>query len=326
MKNNDFYIRGIFITILVLLGLLLPLVIKDFYILHIIIAIMIWSMLTLGIRLVLTAGHLNVAQASFMGIGAYASGALALKLGWSFWVCLPLAGIVSAILAVVIGIPTLRIKGAYFVIITLGLSEVCRRIWMMWYDVFGGPQGLLGIPTPDPIKVGGLSIMFNSKIDYFYLSFVLFLLTIFVMWRFEKSRAFLILKSLPQADLLSECSGVNIMKYKVVAFALGAFFAGLAGSFWAHYYTYCSPWDFTLHASFYMLMYAVVGGTGTILGPLLGTAFMLSLEEILRPFKEFVPLILGAILISVLLFIPGGLISIPDRMREAVTAIKRRVP
>ena len=317
MKNNT-HVQKIIVAALALASLIFPLMLKDPYVLHIAISIMIWSMLTLGIRLVLLAGHLNVAQASFMGMGAYASGVLALKLGWSFWLCLPVAGVIAAALAVIVGLPTLRIKGAYFVIITLGLAEVCRRIWMMWDSLFGGPQGLLGIPPPDPIKLGDLAIMFTSKVHFFYLAFILFAITVFVMRRFEISRAGLILKALPQADLLAECSGVNIMKYKVAAFALGAFFAGIAGSFWAHYFTYCSPWDFTLGASFTMLMYAVMGGTGFIAGPIVGCAVMLTLDEVLRPFKEYVPLILGIILIVVLLFIPGGFVSIPGRIRDAV--------
>lgn len=322
MKNKDSNIKKAIVAVLVLAGLAFPLVASDPYILHIVISIMIWSILALGIRLVMISGHLNVAQASFMGMGAYASGVLALKLGWSFWFCLPAAGVIAAILAVAVGYPTLKIKGAYFVIITIGLTEVCRRIWMMWDSLFGGPQGLLGIPTPNPIRLGSLVILFDSKVHFFYLALVLFLLTIFVMRRFEVSRAGLILKSLPQADLLAECTGVNIMKYKLVAFTIGAFFAGLAGSFWAHYFTYCSPWDFTLGASFTMLMYAVMGGVGSIAGPILGCAIMLTLDEALRPFKEFMPLVLGTILIVVLMFIPGGFVSIPGKIREG---LKRRV-
>ncbi len=315
---NKASIKKIIVAIAVLVGALLPFFIEDQYILHIFISILIWSIMALGIRIVLISGHLNVAQASFMGMGAYASGVLATKLGWSFWFCLPAAGLVAAFLALLVGLPTLRIKGAYFVIITIGLAEVCRNVWMMWDSLFGGPQGLLGIPTPNPIKLGGLEITFLSKVDFFYLALILFLLTVFVMYRFERSRAGLILKSIRQADLLAECLGVKIMKYKLAAFALGAFFAGLGGSFWAHYSTYCSPWDFTLHTSFTMLIYVMIGGMGSILGPIVGCALMMTLDEFLRPFKEFVPLILGTILILVLLFFPGGFVSIPERLRKVL--------
>ncbi len=322
MPNKNLFLKKMMVVILVAAGFLLPLIIKDPYLLHIIISIYIWSILTLGIRIVLLAGHLNAAQASFMGIGAYSSGVLALKLGWSFWFCLPAAGILSALLALGIGYPTLRIKGAYFVIVTLGLTEVFRHIWMMWESLFGGPQGLLGIPAPDSVRIFHLAIAFNSKVPFYYLALVLFLITVLVMHRFDLSRVGLILRAIPQSELLAECAGVNIMKYKLAAFAVGAFFAGLAGSFWAHYFTYCSPWDFTLSASFTMLLYAVMGGLGSVLGPILGSALMLTLDELLRPFKQFMPIILGAILILVLLFVPGGIVSIPDKIRNVL----KRVP
>ncbi|MBI5605199.1 MAG: branched-chain amino acid ABC transporter permease [Deltaproteobacteria bacterium] len=318
MQNKNNLLQKGFVTILVLAGIFLPLLIKDQYILHIIISIFIWSILTLGIRMVLLAGHLNCAQASFMGLGAYGSGVLALKLGWSFWLCLPAAGIIAAILALGIGYPTLRIKGAYFVIVTLGLTEVIKHIWMMWTGLFGGPQGLLGIPMPDPIRVFNWVILFNSKVPFYYLALILFLLTVLVMHRFDLSRVGLILKAIPQSDLLAECVGVNIMKYKLTAFVVGAFFAGLAGSFWAHYFTYCSPWDFTLGASFTMLLYAIMGGIGSVAGPIIGTALMLILDEVLRPFKEYMPIILGGILVLVLLFAPGGILSIPEKFRHAL--------
>jgi len=317
MQNKNNFLQKIIETFLVLCGLLLPLVVKDPYILHIIISIYIWSILSLGIRILLLAGHLNAAQATFMGMGAYGSGVLALKLGWSFWLCLPAAGLISAILALGIGYPTLRIKGAYFVIVTLGLTEVFRHIWMMWDSLFGGPQGLLGIPNPNPIKIFHLVIAFNSKVPFYYLAFLLFLLTLLVMHRFDLSRVGLILKAIAQMDLLAECAGVNIMKYKLTAFVVGAFFAGLAGSFWAHYFTYCSPWDFTLGASFTMLLYAVMGGAGSVIGPILGSALMLILDELLRPFKEYMPIFLGAILILILLYVPGGIISIADKIRNS---------
>lgn len=311
---NKAYIKNIIVAVAVMVGVALPLIFKNQYIIHIFIAMMIWSIMALGIRVVLISGHLNVAQASFMGIGAYASGVLAVKLGWSFWFCLPAAGLIAAFLALLIGFPTLRIKGAYFVIVTIGLSEVCRNVWMMGDKLFGGPQGLLGIPTPDPVKLGSLEIMFYSKVEFFYLAFILFLLTVFILYRFEKSRAGLILNSIRQQDLLTECLGIKIMKYKLAAFVLGAFFAGLGGAFWAHYFTYCSPWDFTLHNSFTMLMYVMIGGLGSILGPIVGCVVMIATEEVLRPFKEFVPLIMGTILILILLFFPGGLVAIPQRL------------
>jgi branched-chain amino acid transport system permease protein len=316
MQNSILSKKNVMIVLFLAAGFLLPLVVTGPYQLHIIIAIYIWSMLTLGVRLVLLAGPLNLAQASFMGMGAYASGILAINLGWSFWFCLPVAGILTALLALGIGYPTLRIKGAYFVMVTFGVTEVCRHVWMMWSSLFGGPQGLLGIPRPDPIHLPGLTIAFTSKVPFYYLALILLLITVLVMHRLDRSRVGLTLRAIPQADLLAECVGVNIMGYKVAAFVIGSFFAGIAGSFWAHYFTYCSPWDFTYVASFNMLIYAVMGGLGSVLGPIIGCFIMLGIDELLRPFKEFMPIVLGFILIGVLLFVPGGFISIPERIRS----------
>jgi branched-chain amino acid transport system permease protein len=289
--------------------------VKDPYLLHIFISIYIWSILTLGIRLILITGHLNAAQASFMGMGAYTSGILALKLGWSFWIGLPIAGVVAAVLALAIGYPTLKIKGVYFVMVTFGLTEVFRHIWMMWTGLFGGPQGLLGIPRPGAIKIGGWVLAFTTKVPFYYLAFVLMVFTIIVMRRLDSSRMGMTLRSIPQADLLAESVGVNVMGYKVLAFVIGSFFAGLAGSFWGHYFTYASPWDFTFANSVNMLIYAVMGGPSSVWGPIIGCFVMLTLDEILRPIQQFMPIVLGAILITVLLFIPGGFITIPQRVR-----------
>lgn len=307
--------RIVFIPLFLAIGILLPLGITDPYILHILITIYMWSVLSLGIRLVLLGGPLNLAQASFMGMGAYTSGLLALRLGWSFWLCMPAAGTVAALLALAIGYPTLRIKGAYFVIVTFGITEVFRHIWMMWDSLFGGPQGLLGIPRPDPIHIAGWTIAFTSKLPFYYIALVLLLLATFVMHRLDLSRMGLTLSAIRQTDLLAECVGVNIMAYKVRAFVISSFFAGIVGSFWAHYFTYCSPDDFTFLASFQMLVYAVMGGMGSALGPVLGCIVMLGLDELLRSFQQYMPIVLGGILILCLLYLPGGFISIMARIR-----------
>jgi len=318
MKNNQSGWEKVILPVLVGLGFLLPLFVKDPYYFHILISIFIWSILTLGIRLILVVGHLNAAQATFMGMGAYTSGILAKNLGWSFWLGLPIAGVVAAILALAVGYPTLKIKGVYFVMVTFGLTEVFRHIWMMWTDLFGGPQGLLGIPRPNPIKLGVLTIAFTTKVPFYYLALILLLITVVVMQRLDRSRVGMTLRSIPQADLLAECIGVNVMGYKVLAFVIGAFFAGLAGSFWGHYFTYASPWDFTWSNSLYMLIYAVMGGPGSVWGPIVGCFVMLVVDELLRPIHQYMPIVLGSILILVLLFIPGGFITIPERVRGLV--------
>ena len=317
MRDSRSTIRSAIGLFFIFMGFLLPFVLDPYY-LHIFINIFIWSILTLGIRIVLLAGYFNAAQASFMGMGAYFSALMAMKLGWSFWICLPFAGLMTALLAVMIGFPILRIKGVYFVMAAFALTEVFRHIWMMWKALFGGPQGLLGIPRPDAIHIAGWTLSFTTKDPFYYLAFFLFLIALAMARRIDLSRFGMTLRAISQTDLLAEAVGVSLIRYKVTAFALGSFFAGIAGSFSAHYYTYASPWDFTMISSLYMVMYAVVGGMGSFFGSVVGCFLLLGLDEILRPFKEYVPILFGLILIAVLRFLPGGVITLPERILSLV--------
>ena len=321
MRNKVFTIKIVLIPSLIAAGFLFPLITQNPYHLHVLINIFIWCILALGIRIILVAGHLNAAQASFMGIGAYGSALLVMKLGWSFWLAMPAAGLIAAFISALVGYSTFRIKGAYFVMVTFAITEVCRQVWMMWKGLFGGAEGLLGIPRPAPIDLAGITISFTSKVPFYYLALSLFLIAVLIYHRLHISRFGLTLRSFPQAELLAECSGINVIRHKVIAFVVSSFFAGIAGSFAAHYFTYASPWDFVWTNSLYMLLYAVIGGVSTVAGPILGCFVMLGLDELLRPFKQYMPIFLGAVLIFVLLFLPDGLCSIPERMR---TLLKRR--
>jgi branched-chain amino acid transport system permease protein len=318
MKIRSFNLNRGLIALFVVIGFLIPLGVGNPYLLHIFITIFIWTILSLGVRIVMIVGHLNGASATFMGIGAYTSGILAINLGWSFWVCLFISGVVAGVLAMAIGYPILRVKGAYFIMVTFGLSEIFTRICMMSTKLFGGPQGLLGIPRPEAIKIAGLTIAFSSKIPFYYLAFLLMLITLLVMYRIDASRLGMTFRAIPQSDVLAECVGVNVMAHKILAFVIGCFFSGVAGSFWAHYSSYASPWDFGWLSSLYMLIYVVIGGKATVLGPIVGCVALLILDEVLRPVQLYIPIFLGGILIGVLLFIPNGLISLPERVRSLI--------
>lgn len=315
MKNKQITWTSRILIILAVAAFFLPMVNDNPYFLHICIVIFIWSILTLGIRIVLLTGHLNAAQGGFMGMGAYFSAVLTMKMGFSFWISLPLSAIGVTLLAIIIGFPILRIKGAYFVMITFGVTEVFRQIWMLWKDVFGGPEGLFGVPKPTPIDLFGLEISFTSKTSIYYLAFIALFITVIVMRRIDHSRLGMILRSFPQAEPLSESVGISIRGYKLLAFAIGSFFAGIGGTIWAHYFTYASPFDYTFTNSLYMLMYAAIGGSQTVLGPIVGCIALLGLDEYLGEFEHYTPIILGVILIFVLLYLPGGLITLPERIK-----------
>lgn len=284
---------------------------QDPYLLNLLITTGIWSTSVWGVRVIMSTGQLTLGHAAYMAVGAYASTLLTMKVGLSFWLAFPLAGLISSFIALLIGYPTLRIKGVYFSIITFAFAEIIRLIIVHWPSLLGGFGGIANIPAPSSI----FSISFTSRIPFYYLILGISLLTYLVMVRVDKSRLGKIFSSIHESDTLAESIGINIMKYKVTAFCLGCFFAGLSGSFYAHYFNFTSPEFFTIWQSIYCLIFAIVGGAGSVWGPPLGSLFMTLVPELLRVAREYEPVIYAIILILIMFVLPGGLITLPDRLR-----------
>jgi branched-chain amino acid transport system permease protein len=291
--------------------LVLPAVNQDPYILNIFITTGIWATSVWGVRLIMSTGQLTLGHAAYMAVGAYASTLLVMRAGLSFWLAFPLSGFISAFIALLIGYPTLRIKGVYFSIITFAFAEIIRLIIVNWPSLLGGFGGIPNIPAPEPV----FSIRFTSRIPYYYLILAVSLLTYLIMARLERSRIGKIFSSIHESDTLAESIGINLMKYKMTAFCLGCFFAGLSGSFYAHYFNFTSPEFFTIWQSIYCLIFVLVGGAGSILGPPLGVFFLTLVPELLRVAKEYEPVVYAVILILVMFLLPGGLITLPARLR-----------
>ena len=306
--------RNIVLIPLVILLAVLPAFIRDPYILNILITTGIWATSVWGVRLIMTTGQLTLGHTAYMAVGAYASTLLVMKGGLSFWLALPLAGLTAALVALLIGYPTLRIKGVYFSIITFAFAEIIRLIIVNWPGFLGGSGGIPGIPAPTPV----FSISFTGRIPFYYLILVISGLTYLVMEGIERSRIGKIFSVIHESDTLAESFGINIMKYKMIAFALGCFFAGVSGSVYAHYYNFTSPEFFTIWQSVYCLLFVIVGGIGSVLGPVLGTFFMTLVPEILRQTKEYEPVVYAVILILVMFLLPGGLITLPARIRGKI--------
>lgn len=310
--NKDKLVKKVGCAVLLILLLTLPLFVKDPYTLHILIITIMNVILAVSIRLILTVGEMSIAHAAFMAIGGYTSALLVTRLGLSFWLTLLLGGIMATIIAILIGYITLRLKGFYFSLVTLAFAEIVLIVITRWDSLLGGYAGISDIPPPNPV----FGIEFTSKVPYYYLILLLGIVTIAIMYRIDKSWLGRIFNSIRQSALLSESMGINIMRYKVLAFAIGCFFAGIVGAFQAHYYTVLAPAFFTLWESIYCLIYAQVGGVANIAGPAVGAIFLTIIPEFLRAANEFQPLIFGAILIVVILFLPGGLITIPGKIRS----------
>lgn len=295
---------------LVVVLISVPFFITVQYYLGVIIVILMNILMATSIWLILMTGQASLGHAAFSAIGGYVSAAFVSSYGFSFWPSLLIAIVTTAIIALFIGSITLRIKSHYFIIVTAAFGEIVRIVFSMIERPFGGLIGILNLPPPDPIGIPGLLVIdFHSKVAYYYLTVVLTMVCIVILHRIHNSRIGLILRSIDQADKLSESVGINIMRYKVLSFVIGSSIAGLAGVLYAFNARSMLPVSFTFWNSIYALIYASVGGLTTIAGPILGATVFTVLSEVLRPAQMFEPVIFGLVLIVFMMFFKNGLLG-----------------
>lgn len=248
------------------------------------------ALLALSIWLTLACGLLSMANAAFMGIGAYVSALLSLNAGWPFAAVLVAAGVAPALVALIIGIPTLRLSGVYLAMATLAFGEVVR-ITVLNLEITGGPEGLNGIPQ----STQGWHIVA-------ILAFVVYGLT-----RMQRSRVGRAFESIREDDVAASLMGIDVARYKLFAFVLGAAMAGVAGGLNAHFTFFISPREYGFENAVDILTMAVLGGTGSLIGPMLGAAILTLLPELLRFLNEFRGIFNGIVLVLVVLFLPKGI-------------------
>ncbi len=289
---------------------LLPLIVRDQYYQHLMVLTGLSVIATISLNLVLTTGQLSIAQAAFLGIGAYTSTLLVLRIGVSFWLALPMAGLAAGVVGVLIGLPTLKMRGVYFAIATFAFGELVRMVFTNWISLFGGVGGILNIPAPNPIPFAGGAIHFQTKASFYYLVLAAMLLSILINYRLLHSRIGRAFQAIEQAEALAEQSGIPVMKYKILAFFISSFLTGLAGSLYAHYTYYIAPGFFSFWESVHYILMAVVGGVGTIGGPIIGAVFLTFLTEVFRATREYEMVIYALALILVILFLPKGLMGL----------------
>jgi len=253
------------------------------------------------------SGQTCLGIAGFFCIGAYTEAVLATKLHLSFWLLLPVSGIVTALIGLLIALPTLKMRGIYLSIVTLGFSEIVRLIALNWTGVTGGALGIKGIPAPE---LFGYSIK-NAK-SYYYIFLVIAALFLFVTNRVVHSRVGRAWMSIREDQLASRSLGVETPKYKAMNFMYGAFWAGVVGATYAPYVKFIDSTYFTLDEGWNVLSMVIIGGQGTLLGPILGAGIVNFITEILRPIGEW-RLVAFAILIIVMLWLrPQGLAGASD--------------
>ena len=277
---------------------------------RVLIEIFIWAVVSLGFRLILTAGQLSLAQVSFMGLGAYTVAILTTQVHVSYWICLPLAGVFSGFFALLIGYISLRARGIHFALATFAISEVIRLIWIEWKTLFGGVGGIPNIPSPNPL----LGLKFSSILSFYYFAFAVLLFTVLVMYRLAQSRFGMVLLTLEKSENLSQSIGVNTFRYKLIAFITGSFFAGLGGAVHSTFFHYVGPEDFSIHQTFYVLIYVLAGGANSIFGTLLGVFSLILGLKLIHNLPNFnpvwEPLFLGGVLLIIMKFRPEGIISL----------------
>lgn len=289
---------------------LLPVLIKDPYFMHVLVMIILNIFIALSLFIIVRTGQLSIGHAAFMAVGGYSSALMVMKLGISPWLGLPLAGLIVAGFAALVGYPCLRIRGFYFVLITFAINEIVRLLVLNLDDLTGGADGLQRIPRFSDIRLLGVpGIRFASLAANYYLILLLCLGAFFFVARLWKSRIGRICEGIETNDRLSASIGIDIMKYKMLMFVIGCFLVGMGGSFFAHYQRFLSPADFTIWNSIYMLMYIQVGGIGSIPGAIVGAVLITLLTEIFRFALSYQPLIFGCLLILVMLWLPEGVIT-----------------
>ncbi|WP_171904645.1 branched-chain amino acid ABC transporter permease [Sporolituus thermophilus] len=280
--------------------------IKTYY-LHIAILSLINALLALGLNVIAGyTGQLSLAQAAFFGIGSYTTALLMLQQKISFWLAAPLGIACATLIAILIGIPTLRLKGPYFVISTLGFGEIVRLILLNWESVTRGPNGLPGIPAPDPISLGFTVLAFDTKVAAYYLNLTVLLLVLVVYSNTINSRVGRALRAIRNDQIAAEVMGINLTFYKVLAFAGGAALSGLAGALYAGYIRFISPDTFTLGEAINILVMMVLGGMGTIIGPILGSVIITYLLETMRILADYRLIIYGLLMFIIILYLPSG--------------------
>ncbi len=291
--------------VIVALLAIVPAVVTNLYHIQVMIFIGIYTILTLSLNLLNGyVGLLSIGHAAFYGIGAYASAKLVMTAGLPFPLAMLGAGAVAGLIGYLIAKPTLRLSGIYMTLATLGFNMIFFLILQNWMSFTNGPLGIMDIPPPN---IFGYEI--ETRVQYYYLVFFLVLLTVVSMHRLMTCRFGRALVSIRENELAAEAMGVHTTRYKIQAFVLAAFYAGIAGSFYAHFVKYISPDSFYIYESFILLAMLAFGGQGNLIGPVVGAAVLIIIPEIFRFLQEYRMLVYGGVLITMMLVRRQGLLG-----------------
>ena len=304
-----------FIFCLVVLAV--PLTLGQGYLVNVLVFVGINSMLALGLNLLLGyAGQISLGQAAFFGLGAYGSGVLTTQFAMNPWLAMILVAVCVAAFAFAIGFPVLRLKGHYLAMATLGVGTIAHIAFNETIDLTGGPSGLSGIPN---LSIGGFS--FDSDLKNYYLVWSFALVVILLSLNLVNSRVGRGLRAIHDSEVAARVMGVNARLMKVQVFTLSALISAVAGILYCHVMTFISPTSFGFNVSIELLTMVVIGGLGSVYGSILGALLLTMLPEMLRAFQDYDIIFYGLLLVSMTIYVPGGLVrGIPSLVRRLMPA------
>lgn len=309
------YWKTILFSILFLMLALFPVLWGDPYFLHLLILFFIFGTLVSNWNTLF--GYMGIfcfGQQAFFGIGAYGSAIFAMKFGLPIPLAIVIGGLTAMFSSLLIGLPSLRLRGPYVALVTLAFAEVTRMVCSNWVDVTRGQLGL----TVSALFPGA------SRMGYYYTTFLLLLCSTVLLVKVMRSSFGYVAVAIRESQEAASSLGINIVKYKILAFMFSSFMSGIAGAFYAHYILILTPDLMGLHTMISILVMGMLGGIGTLQGPILGTFVLIFLAEYLRGFGQFRFIVYGGLIVLSVLFIPGGLVTVIRSIEDKTRRLRSR--
>jgi branched-chain amino acid transport system permease protein len=304
------------IVVVLLVLLALPLGLSSYY-LGLIVQMMIFALFAMSLDLLIGyTGMASLGHAAYFGVAAYTTGLLAVKLGWDGWLALPAGLLAAALTATLFGFLALRTRGSYFLMITLALSQVAWGVAFGWRSLTGGDDGLPDVPRPQL----GLHLALADDTHFYYLVLLIAGIGALLLFRIVASPFGYALRGIRESETRMLALGYNVWRYKLAAFVLAATFAGLSGSLYVYYNRFVSPDYLQVVRSAEVLLMVILGGAGTLIGPAIGAALIVLLQNLISAYTERWLIVLGVIYILVALFAPRGLVGFVRELRARRTA------
>jgi branched-chain amino acid transport system permease protein len=312
------HLRPIGLSLIAVALLALPLYVQSPYVLRLVNVAAIWAIVVLGLHFILgMTGQISIGHGAFFGIGAYTSALLTVDLGCSFWLALPVSCLMSGLFGVLLGFPAIKIRTHYLALVTIGFQEIFRLVMMNWTSFTHGASGISRIPAP---TFFGLSL--SSDLRYYYLVLPILILAVWSAARISGSSVGRAMKAVKEREVAAQSLGINLRSMKVLAFSLGAAYAGIGGSLYAHLATYINPDSFTIGESINALIMLLIGGLGSVAGAVIGAIVITLLPEALRFMQGYHMLVFSIALVALMIFMPRGILGIWLHLKDIVRGTK----